>query len=131
GIAKEIEMNKKVTKATDQAKKFGDEVFKVGRNFWLAGLGVYSLAEEETRKAVDQLIKRGEEFEKDDKNVVSKTIDQATDRAKRFGNEVEDRVQEAVGGMLHRAGIPSRAEIRTLIDRVEELNSKVEKLRAH
>ncbi|NIQ94610.1 MAG: phasin family protein, partial [Desulfuromonadales bacterium] len=32
-------MNKRVEKATDQAKKFGDDVKNMGRNVWLAGLG--------------------------------------------------------------------------------------------
>ena len=107
----------------------GDDVVKLGRNFWLAGLGVYSLAEEETRKAVDQLIKRGEKFEKDEKNVVSRTIDDATDKAKQLGGKVEDTVQETVTRTLHRAGLPTREEIRVLIDRVEELTTKVDKLK--
>ena len=101
---------------------------KVGRNFWLAGLGVYSLAEEETRKAVDSLIERGEKFEKDEKNVVTRTIDDATDKAKQLGSKVEDTVQDTVSRALHRAGLPTQDEIRVLIDRVEELTTKVDKL---
>ena len=123
-------MNKRVEKATDQAKKFGDDVKNMGRNVWLAGLGAYSWAEEETRKTVDDLINRGQKFEKNEKNVVSKTIDEATTRAKDFGTKVEDTVHDTVTTVLHRAGVPSRDEIRTLIDRVDELNKKVEKLRA-
>jgi len=124
-------MNKRAEKATEQAKRMGDDLKKMGRNVWLAGLGAYSLAEEETRSAFDNLINRGEKFAKDEKNVVSKTIDQASDRAKDFGNKVEDKVQTTVTSVLNRAGIPSRDEIRTLIDRVEELNKKVEKLQAN
>lgn len=123
-------MNKRVEKATDQAKKFGDDVKNMGRNVWLAGLGAYSWAEEETRKTFDDLINRGQKFEKNEKNVVSKTIDEATTRAKDFGTKVEDTVHDTVTTVLHRAGVPSRDEIRTLIDRVDELNKKVEKLRA-
>ena len=121
-------MNKRVEKATDQAKKFGDDVKNMGRNVWLAGLGAYSWAEEETRKTFDDLINRGQKFEKNEKNVVSKTIDEATTRAKDFGTKVEDTVHDTVTTVLHRAGVPSRDEIRTLIDRVDELNKKVEKL---
>jgi poly(hydroxyalkanoate) granule-associated protein len=122
-------MNKRAESVTDQAKKMGDDVVKMGRNVWLAGLGVYSLADEETRKAVDELIKRGKKFEKDEKNVVSRTIDDATGRAKDFGNKVEESVQETMTRTLHRAGLPTRDEIRVLIDRVEELTVKVDKLK--
>jgi len=121
-------MNKRAEKAADQAKKLGDDVMNVGRNVWLAGLGAYSWAEEETRKTFDDLINRGQKFEKNEKNVVSKTIDEATTKAKDFGTKVEDTVHDTVTTVLHRAGVPSRDEIRTLIDRVEELNKKVEKL---
>ena len=124
-------MNKRAEKATDQAKKFGDDVVNAGRNVWLAGLGAYSWAEEESRKTFDSLIDRGQKFEKDEKNVVGKTIDDATTRAKDFGTKVEDTVHDTVTTVLHRAGVPSRDEIRTLIARVEELNKKVEKLQAN
>jgi poly(hydroxyalkanoate) granule-associated protein len=125
-----MEMNKRVEKATDQAKKFGDDVMNMGRNVWLAGLGAYSWAEEETRKTFDDLVDRGQKFEKDEKNVVSKTIDDATTKAKDFGTKVEDTVHDTVTTVLHRAGVPSRDEIGTLIQRVEELTKKVDKLQA-
>jgi len=124
-------MNKRVEKATDQAKKLGDDVVNAGRNVWLAGLGAFSWAEEETRKTFDNLVDRGQKFEKSEKNVVSKSIDQATAKAKNFGTKVEDTVHDTVTTVLHRAGVPSRDEIRTLIERVEELNKKVEKLQTH
>jgi poly(hydroxyalkanoate) granule-associated protein len=123
-------MNKRVRTVGDQAKRMGDDVVKLGRNVWLAGLGAYSLAEEETRNAFDRLISRGEKFEKDEKNVVGKSIDQASGKVREFGHKVEDTVQTTVTSVLHRAGVPSRDEIRTLIERVEELNKKVEKLKA-
>lgn len=124
-------MNKRVETASDQAKKFGDDVMNVGRNVWLAGLGAYSWAEDETRKTFDDLVNRGQKFEKDERNVVTKTIDNATARAKDFGTKVEDTVHDTVTTVLHRAGVPSRDEICTLIERVEELTKKVEKLQTN
>jgi len=121
-------MSKKVEPATDQAKKFGDDVMNVGRNVWLAGLGAYSWVGEEGRKTFDDLVDRGEKFEKNETNVVNKTIDTATTKAKEFGTKVEDTVHDTVTTVLHRAGVPSQDEICTLIARVEELTAKVEKL---
>lgn len=123
-------MNKRVENVSDQAKKMREDAVKMGRNVWLAGLGAYALAEEEARGAFDRLVSRGEKFEKDEKNVVSRTIDSATGRVKEMGHKIEDTVQSTVTAVLHRAGIPSRDEIRLLIDRVEELNKKVEKIKS-
>jgi len=124
-------MNKRTGKVSEQARKVGDDVAKLGRNVWLAGLGAYSLAEEEARSAFDKLVSRGEKVEKEEKGVVGKTFDRAADGARKFGTKVEDTVHDTVTTVLHRAGVPSRDEIRTLIDRVEELNKKVEKLQTH
>ena len=71
---------------------------------------------------------RGEKFEKSEKNLVSKYFDKATGTAKDVGKTVEERVQGTVSGVLRRTGVPSRDEIRTLIDRVEELTQKVDAL---
>lgn len=124
-------MNERVEKATDSAKKLGDDVMNVGRNVWLAGLGAYSWVGEETRKTFDDLVNRGEKLEKDEKNVVTKTIDGATAKAKDFGTKVEDTVHDTVTTVLHRAGVPSSDEIGTLIERVEELTKKVDKLQSN
>ena len=124
-------MNKRAEKATEQTKKFGDDVVNAGRNVWLAGLGAFSWAEEETRKTFDDLVDRGQKVEKNDKNVVTKSIDEATTKAKELGTKVEDTVHDTVTTVLHRAGVPSRDEILTLTDRVEELTKKVEKLQVN
>jgi len=117
-----------VEDAKDNARWMGDEVVKAGRNVWLAGLGAVALAEEEARGAFDRLVSRGERFEKDETNAFNRFVGGATTRAKDVGTRVNDTVQKSMTEVLHRTGIPSRDEIRTLIARVEELNKKVEKL---
>lgn len=115
----------------DNAKKMGDEAYKVGRNVWLAYLGAVAVADEETRGLFGRLVDRGEKFEKSDRNLLGKTFDRAGDEVKKFGGKVEDTVQSGVGTVLNRAGVPSRNEIRMLIERVETLNQKVDELNAH
>lgn len=122
----------KMTEAVvDNAKKMGDEAYKAGRNVWLAYLGAVALADEETRGLFGRLVDRGEKFEKSDRNLFGKTFDRAGDEVKKFGGKVEDTVQNGVGTVLNRAGVPSRNEIRMLIERVETLNQKVDGLNAH
>jgi poly(hydroxyalkanoate) granule-associated protein len=119
----------KTDRFTDQAKKMGEDVKKLGRNVWLAGLGAVSIAEEEARDAFQRLVDRGEKVEKDEENPVLRGFDRAGDQVKDFGHKVEDTVQNTVNSVLHRAGVPSREEIRTLTERVEELSRKLENLR--
>lgn len=110
----------------DSAKTFGDNVMKTGRNLWLVGLGAVAYAEEEGRSAYDRLVAKGQDFEKSDHNYLGRAFDRASSSAKDLGRKVESTVQDAMTSVLHRAGVPTREEIRTLIDRVEKLTAKVE-----
>ena len=112
------------------AKKLGNDVKQAGRSVWLVGLGALAAAEEETRGVVDRLKAKGEEVEKSETTVMRKLYDRATGEVKKVGTHVEDAVRCTVGSALHRAGVPSRDEIRELIDRVETLTAKVDSLGA-
>jgi len=110
----------------ESATKFTDDVVKTGRNIYLAGLGAMATAEEEARQLFDKMVDKGEQIDKNEKSLV----DQATETVKKVSEQVEKTFQETVATTLNRAGIPTSDEIRTLIDRVEELNTKVENLAA-
>ena len=103
---------------------------------WLAGLGALSAAEEEGSKLFKNLVERGEGFESrgrvrygDVKNTVENAAEQAKDRVETTWDKVEGRMDEAVSAALGRLGVPSRDEIATLTQRVEELTAVVEKLK--
>jgi len=110
----------------ERTTKITDEVVKTGRNIYLAGLGAVATAEEEARQFFDKMVDKGEQVDKKEKSLV----DQATETVKKVSGQVEKTFQETVAATLNRAGIPTSDEIRLLIDRVEELNIKVEKLAA-
>jgi poly(hydroxyalkanoate) granule-associated protein len=116
-------MSRKET-VMENAKKVGDDVKRLGRNAYLAGLGVVVTAEEEACEVFDRLVAKGESFEKSEKNLVGLAFDKLTGLGRRVG----DAVTHTVSATLQRAGIPSRDEIRTLIERVDELSDRVEKL---
>lgn len=120
---------KKVTDTVvDNTKKVGDDLVNAGRSMWLAGLGAVAMAEEEARSTFDKLVDRGQKFEGSEKNVIGKSVKQATEKAEEFGKNVETKVQDTVQTVLNRAGVPSASEIETLINRVEVLTEKVEAL---
>jgi poly(hydroxyalkanoate) granule-associated protein len=124
-----MEMAQAQTKTTsgslmDDAKRMGDDLFKVGRNVFLAGLGVVASTEEQARDMFDRLRKKGEEYRKDEDRIFVR----ATQEARELGSRFEQRFQKTVTGTLNRAGMPSRDEVRQLIERVEKLTRKVDDL---
>lgn len=120
-------------------KRIPSQVADSAHKIWLAGLGAFSLAEEEAekvfeqikkngkkietrgRKQFDELIDRGKKIESRGKKQVDKVRQEAGSTVDGWQSEVDARVTAAV----QRLGIPARKEIHALVDRVEELTRKV------
>jgi len=113
---------------TDNAKKFGDEVYNTGRKLFLFGIGTVATVGDEARNLFGRMVSRGEDAEKAVHEDRGSFVNKASDSAKDIGRYVEEKVQGTVSGTLARAGVPSRREIHDLIARVEELTRKVEAL---
>ncbi|HEV3077821.1 MAG TPA: phasin family protein [Thermoanaerobaculia bacterium] len=121
---------------TSNERKLQDDVKDTAHRIWLAGLGALAAAEEEGTKLFSRLVDRGRDVESRGKVEVDKVVDKASevvDKAKaKAGSTWDDlgsKVDETITAALHRLGVPTREEIRTLTQRVEELNAKVELLR--
>jgi poly(hydroxyalkanoate) granule-associated protein len=117
-------------------KKLQDDLKDSAHKIWLAGLGALAAAEEEGVKVFNRLVDRGRDVESRGKGEVKEQVDRAKsqfDQAKAKAETTFEswsgKVDEAVTSALHRLGVPTREEIRTLTQRVEELNAKVEMLR--
>lgn len=110
-----------------------------GREVWLAGLGALAAAEEEGTqlfstlvKQGERLVERGEAVEARGRTRVADTLDgvrgdlavRQKDVAQVVG-AVEYEVGEAFTGALRRLGVPTRAEVRELSDRVDVLTRRV------
>ena len=115
-----------------QQNKVYDDMRDSAHKIWLAGLGALAKAEEEGTKVFNTLVEAGEEFEARGKKrlkLVKGRIDDARDAAEskieKLGDSLDDKVADAV----QRLGVPSRNEIQRLTKRVEELNSKVDKIK--
>ena len=106
------------------------------RRTLVAGLGALAAAGEEGAKAFTRLVDRGREAEsrsKDDFKVQAdkarEQFDKAKGKAEGQWEEWSEKIDEALTRSLHRLGVPTRDEIRTLTQRVEELTAKVEGLK--
>lgn len=124
------------TTTTTNEKKLQDDLKESAYRVWLAGLGALAAAGEEGAKAFNRLVDRGREMEnrsKDDFKVqadkAKEQFDKAKDKAEGQWEEWSDKLDEVLTRSLHRLGVPTRDEIRTLTQRVEELTAKVEGLK--
>jgi poly(hydroxyalkanoate) granule-associated protein len=117
-------------------KKIQDDLKESAHRIWLAGLGALAAAEEEGVKVFNRLVERGKTVEtrskgdfKEQVDRAKEQFDQAKAKAESTFEDWSGKMDEAVTATLHRLGVPTREEIRTLTKRVEELNAKVEMLK--
>ncbi len=113
----------------DATKNLQDELKDSAHRIWLAGLGALAAAGEEGTKMFDRLVDRGREYESKGRDEARKQYEEAKTSAEDTWKGWADKIDDSVTKALHRLGVPSREEIHTLTQRVEELNSKVESLK--
>jgi len=105
-------------------KKLQDGLFESTRKVWLASLGTLSMVEEESVEIFDQLIKKGRGVEEKGRKRLSKTkaeLESGTD-------ELTDKLDRQVSGVLQKMGVPSSAQVQDLTLRVEQLTEQVDRL---
>lgn len=105
------------------------------RQIWLAGLGAYTKAEEDTGRFFDRLVQEGEQLESKTRGAVEKQIKSVEDRvgdvrdrATGTWDKLEHLFDERVSGALRRLGIHRRDEIEALERRIEALESELLRL---
>lgn len=121
---------------TKRLPEFPEDIKDSAHKIWLAGLGAMAVTQEEGSKLFRNLVDRGASFEgvgreriDDVKSKVEARTERAKESAEATWQKVEGRVENAVATALGRAGLPTRDEISTLSQRVEELTKLVEKMK--
>ena len=108
-----------------------DDVLKAGRNVWLAGLGAVATVNDRSKVLFADLVDRGEKLEKKERNVLSRRWEKAGKDLESLGHRIETRFEDGMTATVERFGVPSRREVQSLIQRIEELTQKVETLTAN
>ena len=119
--------------AKTNIKDSSNEIRESAQKIWLAGLGALTSAEEEGTKLFNKLVEKGEAFEargKDQMAKVQKSVENAVGQAETSWEKLGDAFDDRVAAAINRLGVPSREEIVTLTNRVEELTLKVDGLKA-
>lgn len=145
-------MAKKTLKKKVQAKpdisKLAAPVMDSAREIWLAGLGAFSVAQQESGKLLEQgsklfdkLVAEGSKLEKQTRNSAEGAVSdirggmesrvesvrqQASDNWDKLESVFEDRVARVLG----RLGVPTADDVNKLSARVQSLSREVSKLGA-
>lgn len=117
------------TTRTTSDKQLQDDLKDSAYRIWLAGLGALAAAGEEGTRMFNRLVDRGRDYETKGRVSVSEQVNRATSAAEGTWENISERFDEMLTATMHRLGVPTREEIRTLTQRVEELNAKIEALK--
>lgn len=139
---------KKKVQAKSPASKAGEVVMDSARDIWLAGLGAFSVAQNEGGKLIEQgnqlfdkLVAEGKKLEKSTNDVVDTKVvnlrgevesrvdavrKQAADNWDKLEGIFEDRVARVLGSL----GVPTADDVEKLSARVQKLSDQVAKLAA-
>jgi len=144
-MEKKTEKNEEQNLA-DNSSQLSEKIKESARQIWLAGLGAYTKAEEDTGKIFEKLVKEGEEIESMTRGVVEKQFKAVEDTVEGVKDKVEG-VKEKVEGVKEKAtdtfgklesvfdqrvsktliklGIPTNKRIKELEARIEKLEAKL------
>ena len=102
----------------------GKSLTEMARKVMLATVGAVALAQEEAEAFIKKLIERGEIAEKDGR----KMMEDLKDRRKKKTKTAEDEMESRVSQILERTGVPTKADIKALSDKITTLTEKIEEL---
>ena len=122
-------------------KNTAKAVMEQAEQIWLAGLGAFSKAQEQSGKFYETLVKEGAVLEKatrkltgnkveEVRGMVETTVTQVKERASDTWDRLEQVFENRVSKALGTLGIPGREELEELAKRVDELSKAVRSLDA-
>jgi poly(hydroxyalkanoate) granule-associated protein len=104
---------------------------------WLAGMGAFSMAQDEGSKLFDSLVEEGEKLEKRTRQAAEDTaqgvrgkIEDVKGKASQSMGRLEQVFEERVARALNRLGVPTADDVAAMTRRVEELNAHLQELKA-
>lgn len=123
-------------KDNEQHNQLSEKIKESARQIWLAGLGAYNKAEEDTGKIFERLVKEGEELEHMTRGAVEKRfkaveehVGDVRDKASGTFGKLESVFDQRVSAALARLGIPTQRQMQELEQRVAELEAELKALK--
>ncbi len=123
-----------VNKTVDKSQELTEKALERNRDIWLAGLGAFSKAREESGELFNKLVESGEKFEDRYKSFVDESSDSALktvttllDKIPNPSEKIEDVFDSRVAKTLKRLGVvPTVNALQTLSQQVENLTELIE-----
>ncbi|MEZ0122666.1 MAG: phasin family protein [Candidatus Reddybacter sp.] len=123
-----------VNKTVERGQELTEKALDRNRDIWLAGLGAFSKARDESGELFNKLIETGEKFEDKYKKIVDDNSDSAIkkvtslfDKVPNPSEKIEDIFDSRVARALKRLGVmPTVNALQSLAEQVENLNSLIE-----
>ena len=106
----------------------GREMAGRGHEVWLAGLGAMATVEEQGTTLFEDLVKRGQKVEASGRKQIASVRSRAGTRREELQDTVQENVSEPLLGALRRFGVPTRAEVRDLTNKVNGLARRLDTL---
>ena len=123
-------------KDSEQNVQLSEKIKESARQIWLAGLGAYNKAEEDTGKIFERLVKEGEEIENKTRGAVGKRfkaveehVGDVREKASGTFGKLENVFDQRVSAALLRLGIPTQKQIEDLEQKVDALEKELAKLK--
>ena len=121
---------------SEEQRQLAERIKGSARQIWLAGLGAYTKAEEDTGRFFERLVREGEDLENKTRGAVGRQVkavedrvDEVRERATGTWDRLESVFDERVSRALDRLGIPAPGRVRELEKKVSQLEEEMEQLR--
>ncbi len=119
------------TKDVQEIKRVSQAALGASKQIWLAGLGAFTKAHEEGRKAFDELVKRGKQVEERNRALANQGTNlriAAVPGASGKWNRLEQVFEQRVALALNRLGFYTASDMKKLAARVDQLSAVVNEL---
>jgi len=105
-------------------KRGGEDMFKLGRKMFLAGLGMLSLTKERANEIAQELIKKGELSQSESKDFVIDLLDKAEKEKDKLIEKIKPEIEKS----LEKMNLMSKKDIDKLTEKINKLGDKIEQL---
>ncbi|RLU00267.1 phasin family protein [Ketobacter sp.] len=110
-----------------------DDIKRNSTKIWLAGLGAYSMVEAQGSEAFEELVNKGQNFERiNHTKEIEVAPDSRLDELKVRANQTMDRIERAfdmrVSSTLGRLGISRKSDLDLLNDKIDRLAAALDKV---
>lgn len=126
---------KLVNKTVDTSRSFAEKALEYNRDIWLAGLGAFATAREESSELFQKLVDKGASLEERSRDLVNESSDTAVQRVGELldkiptaSEKLEDVFDTRVARALQKLGVPTFNVLRSLSAQIEELAANIEEL---